>query len=137
MSGWNSNFSEFWDAKFEFLVTLRPSIMKFPHCGLFDIISWNEHSVWFDGFFSQCRDLRDFSDTQILREINLGHFQSLENCHFEYYRVCDLLILAKTDISKCKIFEKSKSKASKNIKIAVFETLNSINELISRNIWVA
>ena len=81
----------------------------------------------------QCGNFLDSSVSQILREINNGHFESTQNCHFVHLSSCEFYIF---DIFKCETFQKLNFKASKMVKMAGFDPVKSA-KLISRKIPLA
>jgi len=72
---------------------------------------------------------QNFTATQILRENNFGDVEPPKNCHFDQF-------LGIFDVFKCEITQKSKFKASKIVKMTVFQLLISA-KLISRQFGVA
>ena len=68
---------------------------------------------------------QDFSATHNLREINFGHFEAPETTILTIWAVLNFEFLDIFDILKREIPKKSKSKASKIAKMAVFDILNS------------
>ena len=68
---------------------------------------------------------QDFSCTQILREINFGYFDVQKVPFLPFEQLQTLQFLGTFDIVKYEIFQKLKFKASKIVKMAVFDLLKS------------
>ena len=76
---------------------------------MYSILSKSNSMTW---------KFKDFSATQILREINLGWFQKVKNCCFNNFMILNLKM--------SKIPKNSKSRAAKMVKVADLETLKSL-----------
>ena len=77
---------------------------------------------------TQCGIFRDFSATQILREINFGHFEAPKTAILTIWVALNFEFLGNFDIIKFEIFLKmlkSKFKSFKIVKTAVFDPLKS------------
>ena len=74
---------------------------------------------------------QDFSDTQILCEINFGEYRSSKTAVFAFLGLWTLLIWPS---KSAKIHEKSKFRAPKCVEMADFALLES-PKLISHKIW--
>ena len=60
---------------------------------------------------------KDFSATQILREINFGHFEAQKNYHFDHLAALNFEFLRNFDIFKHVFFSKNQdSKPAKLLK---------------------
>ena len=68
---------------------------------------------------------QDFFATQILREINVGHFEAPKTAILTISAALNFRFLVTFDIYKCEIFQKSKFKASKIVKTPVVDLLKS------------
>jgi len=72
--------------------------------------------------------IQDFSATHILREINLnlGHFEAPKSAILAIVAALNVLVFGIFfDMFKCEIPKNQNSKASKVVKMAVFELLKS------------
>ena len=78
----------------------------------------------------------NFPATLTLREINFGWFQKVKNCNFSNFEVWILLLEYNFILENVKIYQNSKFRAAKMIKIAVFGAIIS-PKMISRKIWMA
>ena len=68
---------------------------------------------------------QDFSTTQILREINFGHFEAQKTAIWTIWAALDFEFLGTLTLSNVKFFQKSKFEASKIVKTEVFDLLKS------------
>ena len=59
---------------------------------------------------------QDFSASQILREINFGHFEAPKNCRFIHLNSSDLNCWDILTYSRVKLFQKSKFGAAQMVK---------------------
>ena len=76
-----------------------------------------ERTVW---------KFQDFSATQILRKINFGHLEALKTPILTIWTALYFQVLGIFDYSSVKYFQRSKFKASKIVKSAVFDFLKSV-----------
>jgi len=79
--------------------------------------------------------IQNFRVTKILREIDFGEYQSSKNAIFTILRALKLWFCVVLAFKIAKIHKKSKFRASKCVKKAVFGPLKFL-KLISRKIWV-
>ena len=70
-------------------------------------------------------NFQDFSATQIFLEINFGDFRGSKSTILTTEAALNFDFLGTFDIFKCNFFQKSKFKASKNVKTAVIDLLKS------------
>ena len=68
---------------------------------------------------------QDFSATQILREINFGHFEAPKTAILTIWAPLDFKFLGTSDIFKCEISQKFKIQSLKMFKTAVFDHFTS------------
>ena len=64
---------------------------------------------------------QDYSATQILRDINFGHFEETKNTILTSWAALNLEFVGICDIIKCELFLKWKFKAFKIVKTTVFD----------------
>ena len=70
-------------------------------------------------------EFQDFSATQILREINFGHFEAQETAVLTLRAALNFEVLGTFDVFKCEMPKNSKFKPSKIVKTLIFDPLKS------------
>ena len=91
---------------------------------------------WFRNFHSTVWKFQDFSDTQILREINFGEFRSSKTAAFAIFRSLNFADLVNFSLPKrTKNHKKLKFRVPNCVKMVDFDILD-LSTLISREIWV-
>ena len=65
---------------------------------------------------TQCENFKDFSATQILREINFGHFEAIKTAILTIIAAVKIEFLGPFDIFKPEMFPKIKIQSLKNSK---------------------
>ena len=68
----------------------------------------------------------DYFATQILREIIFGHFEASKTAILTVCAALNFEFLVIFDIIRCEFFPKIKIKASKTVKMVVFDLLKSV-----------
>ena len=111
---WKCSFDWYWTRSSSFfclrmrLKHLIEKILRFSHCDIYTVCKF-----------------QDFSATQILCEINFGHFEATNVAIFPFEQLWILNFWEFLTFSSVKFFQNSKFKASKIVETTVFDLLKS------------